>query len=226
MSGIVLIWDEDKERWVLPHERGWILMPTECPKGKPCPEGFSDPAWCTVCLDEAMAKSKANQVADSVELDDDDIEDLREAIVTAEPNKQLITTTGPPSIGSNIDTAAITSISTGKVQTGNMIRNVTTARYDSKCRSCSVEVVEGRTLLAGVKRSFYDSDPLRWLCQDCGLLYEQAYSQLINKHGSYNNAEETISNGTVLLVFRWNEDDRRWNEVRTRHGAVARLRTP
>lgn len=210
-------------------------MPTECPKGKPCPEGFSDPAWCTVCLAEAEQLSKAKQVADSVELDEEDLEDLHEALVTTPPTKKLITTTGPPNVASHQHTivgeagperVATIASATGTVQKGNMIRNVTVARYDTKCRSCTAEIQEGRTTIVGVRQSFYNNDPLRWLCQDCGLLYEQAYSQLINKVGGFHGAEETVSNGTTLLLFRWNDNDQQWYEVKSRNPHVARRRMP
>jgi hypothetical protein len=123
----------------------------------------------------------------------------------------------------NVDLTALsghTTRTTGFPK-GDMLVNSIGARFDGHCKVCHKPIAAGDEI-AGVRPSFYETSPLRWMCMDCGKLYEQAYQKLMPMTGTPSQTELINAGGAVILTFEWDDIDDKWLEIRTTQASARR----
>ena len=210
--------------------------PNQCPKGKQCPEGFTSKLWCDVCNAEPERLPLMPQPVE-VQPDPIIVGDLHPPISNATIQKDGTVTVNVGGklhgIPKKINTVK-GAPPAAKNTTGHMVSHVMPARFDSECKCCSAPIAENDPL-SGVRPSFYEMAPLRWVCQNCGNLYEHAYTMLAKSPGNtegqietvqHPNFVNTINTGVPLMIltYEWDDLDQKWREVRATHVSAHRVR--
>ena len=227
----------------------------QCPKGQQCPLGFTSRLWCDVCNAPEPQPQPVQEppiiVGDlhppisnaTIQKDGSLTINVGGKLPPAEKFHNVLNDQPAPGAPPDLSASPKKLVrrkpkvvqgppvaKTAREKGHVMIAHFMPARFDNICKCCGEHIAENDPL-AGVRPSFYDMAPLRWVCARCGNLYELAYSQLVNNTRMADGHIITISSpdttlySPVILTYEWDDMEQKWTELRTTHASTHRVRT-